>query len=527
MNTLKTAIAQKPFFSAFYTLCLINLVLLLVLFLPGLKNLAARWHEQAEYSHGYLIPLVAAYIAFERRHALVFLSDRWNAIGATLFLASLALVVIGDISALYLSIHLAFVSILISYAMVIYGKSSLNIVPAILFLLFAVPLPYVIESALTSNLQLLSSTFGVAIIRALNIPVYLSGNIIDLGSFKLHVVEACSGLRYLFPLLSIGALTAYFYSALFWKKLLLVVSCVPISVLMNSIRIAATGVLVKFYGHDVANEFVHAFEGWVVFVVCLALLLAELKLIEVLTSKKSFKEAFSKIDNAKSAVSGRPIQSIAGKGDKVIYLTVSSVMLVVAIIFLSGVNQRSDSLVLDRSLASFPMKLNDWSGHRKSLEPHIKERLGFSDYLLADYISSAGHLNLYIAYYANQRKGISPHSPKVCMPGGGWEINSIRLQTKNGQPVNRVEIQKGLQKQLVYYWFIERGRPIVGEYAKKLLLFKDAVFSGRTDGALIRIVVPIEENVPEIQAYKNAESKIDSFMSLAQDPIRNYLPPPI
>ena len=90
----------------------------------------------------------------------------------------------------------------------------------ILLLIFAIPLPYFINSTLSWRLQLLSSQLGVAVIRLFQIPVYLEGNVIDLGNYKVQVVEACSGLRYLYPLMSLGFLAAYFFQAPLWKRLL-------------------------------------------------------------------------------------------------------------------------------------------------------------------------------------------------------------------------------------------------------------------------------------------------------------------
>ena len=112
--------------------------------------------------------------------------------------------------------------------------------------------------------------------------VFLEGNVIDLGTYRLQVVEACSGLNYMFPLMTIGLLFVYVYQAPLLARLLIFALTVPISVLMNSVRIAAIGILVNHKGIGAAEGFMHYFEGWVVFLLCLFLLLLAAKLINAL-----------------------------------------------------------------------------------------------------------------------------------------------------------------------------------------------------------------------------------------------------
>ncbi len=142
------------------------------------------------------------------------------------------------------------------------------------------PLPNFMYWKLSTSLQFISSRLGVDFIQLLGIPVYLEGNIIDLGVYKLQVAEACSGLNYLFPLMSFGFLFAVLYRGPVWHKVLLFLSTIPITVLMNSFRIGVIGVLVNQYGIEQAEGFLHFFEGWVIFVACLAILYLEAVLLQ-------------------------------------------------------------------------------------------------------------------------------------------------------------------------------------------------------------------------------------------------------
>src|ERR1039457_5061617 len=139
-----------------------------------------------------------------------------------------------------------------------------------------VPLPEFLYQNVSAELQLLSSEIGVWFIRLFGISVYLEGNVIDLGAYRLQVAEACSGLRYLFPLMIIGFLVAYFFKTAFWKRALLFLSSIPITILMNSLRIGAIWLMVEHWGESMEEVSVHEFQGWVVFMASGALLVLEM-----------------------------------------------------------------------------------------------------------------------------------------------------------------------------------------------------------------------------------------------------------
>ena len=188
--------------------------------------------------------------------------------------------IIGKLSSLFMLSQLGFIVALIGVALGAGGYSLLKVtfIP-IIFLIFAIPLPYVVDAALSFQLQLISSQLGVFFIRLLQIPVYLEGNVIDLGNYKLQVVEACSGLRYLYPLMSLGFLAAYLFQAPFWQRVLVFLSTIPITILMNSFRIGLVGVLVNHWGPQDADGLLHMFEGWIIFIACAGMLIAEMYLL--------------------------------------------------------------------------------------------------------------------------------------------------------------------------------------------------------------------------------------------------------
>jgi exosortase D (VPLPA-CTERM-specific) len=373
----------------------------------------------------------------------------------------------------------------------------------LLILIFMIPLPNFLYNNLSAQLQLVSSQLGVWIIRLFGISVFLEGNVIDLGSMKLQVVEACSGLRYLFPLMTIAFIAAYMFKGAFWKRAVIFLSSIPITVFMNSVRIGVIGILVEFRGESMAQGFLHDFEGWAVFMVCTAVLVLEMwVLARIGKEKRALREVFGLEMPApvpkEAQVQYRPIPRT---------FAASLVVLIGAAVLATALPERGEAHVPRQAFSEFPMAVGPWQGQHDRLEQIYIDTLKFDDYIIADYADDeTGLVNLYVAYYDSQRKGQSAHSPRSCIPGGGWEIVSLTQRRidgveVDGEPlrVNRTEIQYGDQKQLVYYWFQQRGRVIDNEYLVKWYLFWDALTRNRTDGALVRLtsVVRPGEDVDE------------------------------
>jgi exosortase D (VPLPA-CTERM-specific) len=389
-------------------------------------------------------------------------------------------------------------------------------------LLFAIPLPYFIDAMLSFQLQLISSQLGTDFIRLMQIPVYLEGNVIDLGVYKLQVVEACSGLRYLYPLLSLGFLAAYLFQAPFWQRAVVFLSTIPITILMNSFRIGVVGVLVNYWGPQDAEGFLHMFEGWIIFIACAGMLAAEVYLLARLTSGKAFFDVFY----APKVEPSRPTQQPLKSGVRL--PLVSGIVLLCAAglagMFVSG---RQEIVPQRSAFATFPTSVGEWRGRASSLDAQTENFLGLTDYILTDFTKpDRKSVNFYVAYYASQRNGVAPHSPAVCIPGNGWQIADLQRTSYSSTdpnislPLNRVIIQKGLTKELVYYWFDERGRKIASEWVSKAYLLADAIFQNRTDGALVRLTTPIYPGELESDADKRLQGFIREFVPL----LNQYLP---
>jgi exosortase D (VPLPA-CTERM-specific) len=500
-------------------------VCLAAVFSSGLILMVEWWIARDEYSYGWFVPPIAAFLVWQRRDALRALSftGSWSAVA--LVAVALAIGVLGELSALYTLIQYAFLLALLGTVLAFTGWRAFRLLAVpLLTLVLMIPLPNFIYFPLSQQLQLLSSELGVWFIRLCGISVYLEGNVIDLGDYKLQVAEACSGLRYLFPLMTLGFIVALFYRAPMWKRALVFASAGVITVLMNSLRIGAIGVLVSHFGTGQAEGFLHWFEGWVIFMACVALLLLEIWLLERLSSQpRRLRDALAIELPARAphaeARSPRPIPASAWA---------AAALLAAAVVPALLIPERVEAAPARPEFAEFPLHLGDWSGQHERLADEYIAELKFSDYLLADYQRSGTDIvNLYVAYYASQRKGESAHSPKGCLPGGGWVIEQFGQRDisgagPGGQPlmVNRALIARGSDRQLVYYWFQQRGRVMTNEYLVKWFLFWDSLTRDRSDGALVRVITPLGAKA----GTDGADRVLQEFARAAEPRLKAYLP---
>jgi EpsI family protein len=201
---------------------------------------------------------------------------------------------------------------------------------------------------------------------------------------------------------------------------------------------------------------------------------------------------------------GEPVADPAALGRKSVTtpLLTGLALLLVAAVGVQYLQERESVSPPRTSFADMPMNIGDWSGRNVPVEQIYINQLQMEDWLSASYTRDAqtSPVDLWVAYYANQRKGASAHSPRSCLPGGGWRIDELRTRTIDDVPglagsldVNRMEISYGQQRMLVYYWFKQRERHVTSEYVVKWYLFWDAFTRNRTDGALIRLSVPLAQ----------------------------------
>ncbi|OQW33588.1 MAG: hypothetical protein A4E19_04170 [Nitrospira sp. SG-bin1] len=503
------------------------------MYAESLAYLSSRWVGTEDYSHGIFVPFISGYLIWQQRQRLSQVTREKSWLGLIVIAVGLVLYVVGELSTLFVVLHVSLWIVIVGLAITLLGIHGAKAIAFPLgYLLTAIPLPMFFYANLSSQLQLWSSSLGVGCLQLVGVMAFREGNVIDLGPVQLQVVEACSGIRYLLPLTSLALLCAYLFKDKMWKRVLLVLSSVPISILLNGFRIGMIGVLVELYGKGAAEGFYHLFEGWVIFMVSLGLLILETVLLGKVNAsipERPFRERFTWRDQR--------VDIGHGDGSKVVpgaivvagpaYLC-SVVLLVPFSLVTAALAQRAETPPPRATFVDFPMQIDGWNGAPFPLEQQYIDALRFDDYVLADYRSDHEQpVNLYAAYYRSQRKGQSAHSPKSCLPGGGWEIASLTqrelpMSQEMMQPlrVNRAVIQKGDQKQVVLYWFKQRDRHLTNEYLVKWYLLWDAFSRQRTDGALVRLASLVGPGESE----STVDQRLQRFAVAAGPELTKFVP---
>lgn len=490
-------------------------------FQGGIVDLWTNW-QTPEYSHGPLIPVISFYLFLRQLKTVPAnpgpVTDRWP--GVMVLALALLLGLAGNIAQIEKITALALIIWTGGVVLTSFGWArGKQFWPPVVHLAFMMPLPFFLYWKTSIFLQGISASVGVGLIQAVGIPVYLDGHIIDLGEFKLHVAEACSGLRYLFPIMSFTYLFAVLYQGSIWHKVILLMAAVPIAVIMNAIRVGVVGIMVDARGIEAAEGFMHFFEGWVIFILCILSMIAMARIMQRLSGDR---RSLAEVLDLDTTGLGAQIARVRDIQPSAALIGAAAAFSVAAMLW-NPLTRPEQPMIERDPFLLFPRDLGQWHGiMRPELEAEVASILGADDYLSISYAAPgrAADVDLFIAWYSDQTKA-EIHTPEVCIPAGGWEMSDIEvkelaIETAHQTqvfPVNRAIIQKGLSRQLVYYWFDQSGRRIADDYAAKAYLIWDGLKTGRTDGALVRFVTPI---VPG-----EAEAAADARL---QDMMRETLP---
>ncbi len=486
--------------------------LLGVIYYDALALMVGVWVDDENYGHGFFVPFISLFLIWMKRDKIRALEPRGSWWGLSLIVAGLALYVMGELGTLAPLLQLSFWLVVVGLCWATLGGRIVRALSfPLLYLLTMIPLPQFLLQGLSGQLQLLSSALGVGCLQVVGVTAFREGNVIDLGPIQLQVVEACSGLRYLFPLMSLALLCAYLFQGPMWKRAVVFLSSMPIAIVLNGFRIGVIGVLVEYFGAGAADGFLHLFEGWVIFLMSLAILaLVMLGLSRIGSGSKqqSFSNLLRLPSDSETVVQPGTVRSSSLNEASPMPFFCSVGLLLSLAVTSPYLISRDEVVPARQALLNFPMQVQQWQGSTFPLEKEYIETLKFDDYLLADYhVADGAPVNFYVAYYGSQRKGQSAHSPRTCIPGGGWEITSLRTMEVPANDaattvlqVNRLVIQKADAKQIVYYWFKQRDRVLANEYLVKFFLFWDALAKQRTDGALIRLTASVQPGHDEDEA---------------------------
>jgi exosortase D (VPLPA-CTERM-specific) len=477
-----------------------------------LKTMVSIWWTDEDYSYGFLIPIVSAYILWDKRKVIrnLHAETSWKILPGLIFFVLLSIYGIlgssGNISMPSLPI------LIILFTAFCFGWAAMKelIVP-LGFLIFMIPVPAILERYLGLALKAISSKMGGAIITVFNIPVHVSGNIIDLGVSQLQVVDACSGMRYLFALLALGVIYAYFFEKSAWKRVAAVLSTIPIAVITNGVRIGITGILTDKYGVTVAEGFFHGFSGWVLFMVAFACLFLVGRILALFPPKEKW--WVRKTDTGKENEEQAP--EVAARISNRAFYTSIGLMAIVGTLSLS--TGALPPVKIQGGLEKFPVSFAGWQGQSEIVDPEIVIESGAEESFSAFYQNvKQGPVSLYIgfrstAFLSNENFF---HSPTVCLPSSGWKILEETTHIIKDVPqfgnmkVTQLIMEEMGKKSLVYFWFQTKNKATQDKNINRFHLTLHALRRDNTYDLFIRPIAPISPG----ESIESAQQRMDVFV---------------
>jgi exosortase len=269
-----TPVLQAPVKDSFaYTKVVFFGLLILMCYAPAVTSMAAIWMHNEDMGHGFFVPVIAGYIAWQRKDELARIPTKTNWWGLLLVLMGAAQSLVATLGVELFLARSALILTLTGAIWMLAGTAWLKQLAFPLFVLcFMVPLPALVYNSVTFPLQILASRLADGALTLLDIPVLREGNVLELPTQKLSVVEACSGIRSLLSLTFLSLVYGYFFEKKTSVRLALFLATVPIAILANGSRVTITGILSQIKP-ELAEGFFHESTGWVIFMMALGILL--------------------------------------------------------------------------------------------------------------------------------------------------------------------------------------------------------------------------------------------------------------
>lgn len=246
----------------------------IILYSPTFSMFWYDWSTDDNYSHGFLVPFIVGYLVWTKREQLRRLSPAPSWTGLLVLLGGVCVYILGTIGAEWFLRRSSMIVVLGGLILYLYGISYFKVLLfPLIYLIFMVPLPAIIYSAVAFRLQILVSIISAELIRWVGIAVYRNGNILEVANVgPLAVEEACSGMRSIMALLALSSLLAYILYRTKLRQWILVAFALPVAVVTNILRVTMTGILSYHFGREMAEGWLHESFGWIVFVIAFALL---------------------------------------------------------------------------------------------------------------------------------------------------------------------------------------------------------------------------------------------------------------
>jgi len=513
------------------------LLLLAVMYYKIVPDMVSDWYHDENYSHGFLVPIIAGYFLWQRWPDLKLRPVKPSVMGLVLIIYGLLQLLVAWFGVEYFTMRSSLIVLLAGVILFWFGREILKCVALpIGYLIFMVPIPYIIYDMVAFPLKLFVTRVSVAFMKMVGVVVMREGNIIEFPTTTLEVADACSGIRSLISLLAIAVAYAFVLKTTTTRRWIIIFSAIPIAVVTNMLRVIVTGILAQWWGAKAAEGFFHEFAGMTVFVLAMVMLVAVGALVKGGSGDAGTRESVDAgtrecEDHASPLhpitasplhlITASPLSRFTASPSFPRILAIYALLIATALI----INFHRDITVpTNRPLSDFPDQVQSWQvSRRDEFSAETLSVLKPTDYLFRQYKDAGGKMvSLYIGYHGGGKGGGEIHSPKHCLPGSGWfEVSSRRGKlTAPGGAINlvRATFQKGDARELFLYWFQVRDRTISDEFSLKAAEILNSALHNRRDASFIRVSVPVDTDSD--QAVARGEQFIRDFEPL----FRQFLP---
>jgi exosortase len=261
--------------------------LILLLYAAVIKSLVEQWWTDADYGHGFFVPLFSGYILWHTRERWTKVEVKPSNFGFVVIVGAIALLLLGSLGAELFTSRFSLLVLLAGMILFLAGWKMLRAVSFPLgYLIWMIPMPVIIYNQITFPLQLIASRLATAWLELAQVPVLRDGNILIMSNYSLEVVEACSGIRSLMTLMALAVAYGYLVSPRRWVRYVLAAFMVPIAIVTNAIRIMGAGLMAHRFGPAAAEGFLHQFSGWAIFLVALLLMFGSYWILQHISERR-------------------------------------------------------------------------------------------------------------------------------------------------------------------------------------------------------------------------------------------------
>ncbi|MGH7846335.1 MAG: exosortase C-terminal domain/associated protein EpsI [Candidatus Binatia bacterium] len=487
--------------------------LYLLVYSPLFPGLAREWYEHPSFSYGFLIPLIALYLVWERREVLRALPVEPNPWASLSLLGAVLIGLLGKAIGDLFIMRVAMVLALGGLAHLLLGRRFIKaLLFPIAYLLLMIPAPYAFIKTLSYHLRLFDAVLAAEMLQFIGIPVYRDSYFLQLPGMLLEVADVCSGVSSLFTLFALGALYAYFLPLGAGARMAVLFSTLPFAVVVNLLRIVLTCALAYYFGPAMLQASFHAFSGTLTFLFSLFLVIVLGEFLRRKTgAAKGRKERANSLEPAGAQVG----------------LFSHSFMLAVLILGLTyglvallergrPVELRGDLRAAASGVGAYALTPDKWED---AYEDSNAERAVSQLYRAPD----GGLVELYVGFRGRQRAENRLRSPRLHFPEG-WNYGAVesRAVSVPGGLIHASSMvtQKGGARRLVLFWYQTQDKTFGSEIGFRTQLIRNSVLSGRTDGAVVRVAT----RIPEGETVEKGQTRLLEFVQALYSRLVRILP---